>query len=535
MTDIVDTIARIRLPQSSGPTVDVTAPARVVALVVDRSRLRRFDVELVSRLRSAGIRVSVCFGRSRMPLPTSVSLLLEFERLAYRLRGPLLAERASMDDLGPPDLSANGSADLIVDLCDDQEAHGARPALRVLYDGALGEAALIAALVDGRMPAIEIEDSRDHAMLARGIACADNAGTLSEAIECVLARVLVLVVAAVRGDRPLAPARLPSHHAGRGIAAFAVKALASAAVSRLYHLCCHAPHWRTLWRFVHGVDLWDTKTLRGTSWHVIPDPGHRFYADPFPFEHEGQTFVFVEDLDHRTRKGVISVIPFDGDGPTARARPVLEEPWHLSYPFLIAHEGQVWMVPESSANATVTLYRADPFPDRWVPEATLLTGVEASDATIVRHGGLFWMFAATRDGRGSWSDTLSIWWARDLRGPWTAHAASPALIDQAAARPAGAMVVRDGRLWRPVQDCTQGYGTGIGLAEVTVLDREYFRQRVDAVLHAEPHWPGRRFHTLNRAGQIECIDGAAYSAKSRMMARWFEDRSGLREEPRSWR
>jgi hypothetical protein len=190
---------------------------------------------------------------------------------------------------------------------------------------------------------------------------------------------------------------------------------------------------------------------------------------------------------------------------------------------------------QGSANATVTLYRADPFPYRWVPEATLLSGIEASDATIVRHGGLFWMFAATRDGRGSWSDTLSIYWARDLRGPWSAHAGSPVLIDQAAARPAGAMFERAGRLWRPVQDCTHGYGTGIGLAEVTVLDKERFEQRVDVVLHAEPHWPGRRFHTLNRAGALECIDGAAYSPKSRMLARRFEGRSGRREEPPGWR
>jgi hypothetical protein len=193
------------------------------------------------------------------------------------------------------------------------------------------------------------------------------------------------------------------------------------------------------------------------------------------------------------------------------------------------------MVPESSANASLTLYRADPFPDRWVAEATLLSGVETSDATIIRHRGLFWMFAATRDGLGSWSDTLSIWWADDLRGPWTAHAGNPVLIDQAGARPAGAMQVRDGKLWRPVQDCTQGYGTGIGIAEVTVLDRDNFGQRIDTVLRAPPHWPGRRFHTLNGAGPIECIDGAAYSPRSRVLARRFEGRSGRREEPSHWR
>jgi hypothetical protein len=210
---------------------------------------------------------------------------------------------------------------------------------------------------------------------------------------------------------------------------------------------------------------------------------------------------------------------------------VLEKPWHLSYPSVFEHAGQVWMIPESSADRTVRLYRADRFPDRWVEEAILLSDIAASDATVIRHDGMFWMFAATRDDFGSWSDTLSLFHAPRLHGPWTPHPANPVLVDQAAARPAGAMVARNGRLWRPVQDCTAGYGCGIGLAEVTRLDREGFEQHVRFALHADPAWPGRRFHTLNRAGRLECIDASAYSPRSRVVARRLESWSGRRELP----
>jgi hypothetical protein len=105
------------------------------------------------------------------------------------------------------------------------------------------------------------------------------------------------------------------------------------------------------------------------------------------------------------------------------------------------------------------------------------------------------------------------------------------LVDQASARPAGAMVVRDGTLWRPVQDCTAGYGCGIGLAEITRLDHEGFAQSVRTVLQADPGWPGRRIHTLNRAGRLECIDGSAYSPRSRTLARRLESWSGRRDIP----
>ena len=151
----------------------------------------------------------------------------------------------------------------------------------------------------------------------------------------------------------------------------------------------------------------------------------------------------------------------------------------------------------------------------------LLTDIEASDATIIQHGGTFWMFAATRDGAGSWSDMLSLFSAPDLRGPWTPHPGNPVLVDQASARPAGAMVVRDGKLWRPVQDCTFGYGTGIGLSGGHAPRSRGFRAKRPRRLACRSEWPGRRFHTLNRAGRLECIDGAAHSPRSRTLAGLF--------------
>jgi hypothetical protein len=420
-------------------------------------------------------------------MPSSIELLFELERLGYRLHGPRSSDRIEFSALELSEFSP-APPDLVIDLCGNQEPGSG---VRVLYDGVTDETGLIGALLAGRMPLLEIEEKATGVILASGVPGADNAQTILGAFECVLARIATLVVSVARGLTPRAPARRsPATSArARDIARFEAKSLAHSITRRLYKLCCHSPHWRTCWRFVQGPDLWQSRSLAGLSWNVIPDAGDRFYADPFPFVHAGRSYVFVEDLDHRINKGVISVVPFDEIGPCGPAQPVLEEPWHLSYPFMFALDGQVWMIPESSANRTVTLYRADPFPHRWVPEATLLTDIEASDATVVRHNGRFWMFAATRDGAGSYSDTLSLFHAADIRGPWAAHPANPVLVDQASARPAGAIVERDGALWRPVQDCSNGYGTGIGLAKITRLDQERFEQEVHCVLQAPPEWP----------------------------------------------
>ena len=504
-----------------------------VTMVLDPKSSRAVHGEIAARLRQTGIAVSFAQAAAPYEIPSSVELLLTLERMVTRGRGELATKRApGALDLPP----ASHTPDLTLDFTGNAAPSGR--ALRLTYDGVAGERGLMGALLAGRMPSVAFEDVATGVIVSQARPGADGAGTIHAALEAVLAAVVALTLQTVRGfgtrmDAPVAmsvaAARAPNV---RELIAFEMRALAHAALRRLYHLCCHAPHWRVCWRRVEDNDLLDTRSLAGTSWQVVPDPGTHFYADPFPFVHQGRTFLFVEDLDHRMQKGVISVMPFDQDGPSGPARVVLEEPWHLSYPFVFARDGEIWMIPESCATGKITLYRAARFPDRWVHEADLVTGVTASDATIVEHMGRLFMFAATRDA-GSWSDTLSIFHAQDLPGPWHPHPANPILIDQSAARPAGAFVRRNGTLWRPVQDCAGGYGTGIGLAEVVRLDAEGYAQTVHAVLGAPADWPGRRLHTLNRAGALEFIDGAAHSPRSRLLAARLEGWSGRRELKRA--
>ena len=346
--------------------------------------------------------------------------------MTRRVAGPRLTDGIDVGQLMLTDACPADSPDLVIDLCEDQTTRPSARTVRILYDGTPGETALMGALLAGRMPTIDIEEVETGAILATGTPCADNAGTILEAFECVLARVTTLLLTVMRNPAPLVPAKRSAHSIRtRSLVAFEAKTRCP--VDRPAPLCVVLPY----------PALAHLLALRGRTGPL---------ADRNPCRHRveyhsrsrflllrrsisvrasGRSYVFVEDWDHRRNKAVISVVPFDESGPSGPARPVLEEPWHLSYPFLIAHDGEIWMIPESSASRSLTLYRADPFPSRWVPEAVLLSDIEASDATVIQHNGTFWMFAATRDGRGSWSDTLSIFHARDLRGPWKPTKATP--------------------------------------------------------------------------------------------------------------
>jgi hypothetical protein len=159
------------------------------------------------------------------------------------------------------------------------------------------------------------------------------------------------------------------------------------------------------------------------------------------------------------------------------------------------------------------------FPDKWERHATLLSGLELADVTITQHDGRHYLFGAWRDGAAGYSDTLSIFHADSLLGPWLPHASNPVLMDRASARPAGNFVRLDGKLWRPVQDCSNGYGAALGLAEVLELSPTTFRQVVRHTLRPGPGWSGRKLHTLNRCGHLEVIDGSRVQPKSAFLRR----------------
>ncbi len=387
--------------------------------------------------------------------------------------------------------------------------------LRPLYNGAAGEDAALAAILAGDLPEIEIRNEISGEILDAGRPSTEVADGLSGALDTVMARTMTLLKAVLSGKPRHALRKMDGSAARhfRSPASYVLRGLAGAIAKRIYRLCCYAPHWHIGWRYTDDAGIWTSRDLSGSAWAIIADPGHRFYADPFPVTWQGRTFVFFEDLDHRVGKGIISAIEFDGTGPTGPVTPVLEEPWHLSYPFLIEHDGELWMIPESSENRDVALYRCIDFPGRWEHHATLLCGLELGDATIVRHNALHYLFGATRDGAGGYSDTLSIFHANHLFGPWMPHAGNPMMVDRTSARPAGNFITIDGQLWRPVQDCSDGYGSALGLAEVIELSPTSFKQTVRHTLRPGSRWPGRKLHTLNRCGRLEVIDGSRIQPK----------------------
>ena len=266
--------------------------------------------------------------------------------------------------------------------------------------------------------------------------------------------------------------------------------------------------WSIAYRF-GAEDAWDG-ALEG--FHRLEPPKGWFWADPFPIQVAGRNYIFFEELPLGAAKAHISVVEVDRDGRASEPVKVLERDYHLSYPFLVEEDGQLYMIPETAENGTVEVYRCEEFPTRWKLERVLLRDVRCVDATLHRLGERWWMFVNIAVEGGEFNEELHLYSSPSLLGDWQPHRKNPVKCDVRGARPAGSLFWNGNRLFRPGQICTPLYGSGITVNRVTRLTLDEYQEEEDHRI--EPREAGTLgIHTFNRAGDLTVTD--AFERRSR--------------------
>jgi hypothetical protein len=235
--------------------------------------------------------------------------------------------------------------------------------------------------------------------------------------------------------------------------------------------------------------------------------GH-FWADPFLFAYEGQTWLFFEDYPYATGRGVLSCGILGDSGELTDTRLVLDRPYHLSYPQVFEWSGHTWMLPETTESGQVELYRCEGFPDRWKLETVLLP-LRGTDPTIVRIEGRWWLFISPIPVKGQ-TATLLLYCADEPTGPWREVAASPASTDVRFAHGAGRIFIHEGQLIRPSQDCAKTYGYSVGFNRIDHISEDRYSETLLRTMLPNGVPSLKRVHTYNRLQDWEAIDGFRY-------------------------
>ena len=244
-----------------------------------------------------------------------------------------------------------------------------------------------------------------------------------------------------------------------------------------------------------------------TAFTLLEPPIGTHYADPFIILRSGRCYLFFEVWRDDDSKGSIWVTVPDDHGQWSCPEPVLERPYHMSYPFVFEWQDQLYMLPETQHNHTLELYRCVKIPTEWELVAVLMDGVDAVDTTLFEHSGRWWMFAAGLGDPASRYRQLSVFHAASPLGPWQPHSHNPVVVDLSAARPAGRLFVHEGRLIRPAQDCRLRYGHSITWNQVEVLNGSDYRETCIGRLKPSLLEGWLAAHTFNQAGGWQVLDG----------------------------
>jgi len=240
--------------------------------------------------------------------------------------------------------------------------------------------------------------------------------------------------------------------------------------------------WHTAYQF---VDSWDNSVLRKSI--KIQNPKNRFFADPFVKYYNDRNIIFVEDFNYKKNKAVISAIEVNSDKSYQILGPVLEEDYHLSYPFIFEENNQIFMCPETHKSNDIRLYKCEEFPMKWKLHKILMKNVSAGDSNIFYHDNKWWLMtnidSSDLAGKLNYPDhdsELHIFYADNLdSNNWISHPKNPVIFNSNQARNAGKINSKDGELYRVFQE--QGfnvYGKKFCVSKILELNTENYKEEI---------------------------------------------------------
>lgn len=239
-------------------------------------------------------------------------------------------------------------------------------------------------------------------------------------------------------------------------------------------------------------ELLENRGLASVRWWPS-SPATVFRADPAV----AGTTIFFERLNRWRGRGELFSADLDG----GNARSFLKRRGHLSYPAILEVEGARYFSCEQADSGQFMIYRlVDGFPE---PISSIDSPV--LDGTMLHHGGLYWVFGTLAGSRSN--DALHLWFSESIRGPWQKHPGNPVKKGLGSSRPGGAFFTVGGQLFRPAQDCVNGYGSAVRICRVDRLTAaDYAETEVLTIRPPDGAYPCG-LHTLQAAGENLVLDG----------------------------
>lgn len=237
-------------------------------------------------------------------------------------------------------------------------------------------------------------------------------------------------------------------------------------------------------------------------------PADRFLADPFLLRTDENIEILLEKYHYREGYGKIDLLTLNKEFKLLEANTVLDTKNHLSYPFTYHENDKYYLLPESAQNDKLSCYEFDNLTNsaKFVKD---LIDLPLKDTTILKYNNKYWAFGAL--GTHETEYTLNIFYSEDILGPYKAHAGNPVKSGIDGIRQAGNFIVENGAIFRPTQNCKNGYGESIMIKKIQILNESEFIEddymEIKAGQLRGNNQSISRVHTFNVLNDVVVIDG----------------------------
>ncbi|MBD1133815.1 hypothetical protein IDH19_00755 [Pelagibacterales bacterium SAG-MED48] len=202
-----------------------------------------------------------------------------------------------------------------------------------------------------------------------------------------------------------------------------------------------------------------------------------FLADPFLFKKNNINYIFAEEYSYKKKRGVISCFKLT-ENKAVSLGTVLEESFHLSFPYIFKFENEILMCPETFEKKEIRLYKCVEFPKKWEFKKTLLKNISATDTLIFYKNDLWWMLTNADQNEIDYTSELSIFYSKDgpLTDNWISHKLNPIYVNPLKARNGG-IIYDDRNIYRVNQKIGfNQYGKSFGINRILNIDENSYEE-----------------------------------------------------------
>lgn len=246
--------------------------------------------------------------------------------------------------------------------------------------------------------------------------------------------------------------------------------------------------------------------LRKKKFIKLESPKGVYWADPFPISVNQKNYILFEEYIYKKNKGVLKAIEIGKDNSVNNSTPVLEENFHISFPFVFFEEDTLYLMPEAAESKALTLYQCIEFPNQWEKVSVLLEDRFCYDSVLLKKDGKWWLFVTEKlMDNGSCYVYGNLYFSDSLFAPFQAHPMNPISTDCRYTRAGGRIIHKDGDYFRVAQDCSKGYGYKINFLKIKTLTETVYEEEYIGDINPE-RLGSVGFHTLNTTEILTTVD-----------------------------